>query len=130
MPWTMADEIRRRNSTPGGWGGSDDPASAEERSIPLEFLKPDPTPAPEPRNEAERRSLKLRQRSVGLCAEAIGRRVRVRLGRNELVSGVIVEAEPSSQRQAGRSIIQRFRVVLECGESKQRREVVVEKLPY
>lgn len=58
----------------------------------------------------------------------IGNTIRVKDGPNASVRGVIVEAEVSGIRNRGRSIVAQFRVVLESGDAKVRREFFIEQL--
>jgi hypothetical protein len=77
----------------------------------------------------------LRARGVPMIARAIGRSLSVRLDPGpskafrHVVTGTIVAAEFARVRYCPRSAVAVFKVTLECGVNKVRREVHVSQLP-
>lgn len=66
-----------------------------------------------------------------MAQRAVGKQFRVRPWNDSKVtfSGIIVEASPAGTRRTARSIIQQFKIVLESGVNKTRREFTVSRLP-
>lgn len=107
-------------------------------------LKPDPEPYPNAVTSAKFQTLARAiagddddwcYRLYRFCVKAgsharrkIGSPITVRLEKNVRVSGVVVEADVYKLRNRGRSTVAQFRVVIESGEAKARRELFIEGL--
>lgn len=64
-----------------------------------------------------------------MCANAIGETKTMRLDRKTTQTGVIVEASLHEIWNTGRAWEATFKIVMECGASKTRREFICRTLP-
>jgi len=68
-------------------------------------------------------------RAGNICSNAVGMTLKVRRSKTACVTGTIIEASPSHVTFKGRTAHLVFKVVMECGEAKARKEVHVCQLP-
>lgn len=71
----------------------------------------------------------LKRRSVQACLRAIGKQKTMRLDKKTTITGTIVEARFHGVRVRSASVVAQFKIVLECGPAKSRREFICEILP-
>ena len=102
---------------------SADAASAERMKDP-EYVK-----QLELQKQREYAAARLESKAFHLCRRSIGRKMSVRREDGIISEGVIVEASFAGVRNRNRSVVSQFKVVMECGVKKVRREFTVERLP-
>lgn len=71
----------------------------------------------------------VRSRAETMTSRAIGKTFAVRESKTVVVRGTIVECEVAGVGAAGRSMVAQFRIVMECGSAKVRREFLVGRIP-
>lgn len=80
--------------------------------------------------ELDAKRANLARRAAGGCEDAIGKPFQVRTGKKSVQAGTIVECTVHDVVRCGaRSIKARFKVVMECGVNKVRREYIVDRIP-
>jgi hypothetical protein len=77
----------------------------------------------------QRSAQDMASRADQMCRNAIGKEMRIKQTNRLAITGTILEAKPLGMRNRGRSTIQQFEVILECGLAKVRRDFIVEALP-
>lgn len=80
-------------------------------------------------DESARIRQNLQDRSIQACHRAIGKQKTMRLDKKTTITGTIVSAEFAGMRVRAASAVAKFKIILECGPAKIRREFICEILP-